>query len=101
VAYAALGLRADAPATLGCTLRAVPEADPKRLEVAELVADGPAALRGLRVGDRITMVNDQPATMDAFADATSALVIGTMVRFALEGDDKRRELWVGAGVGAR
>jgi tetratricopeptide (TPR) repeat protein len=101
VAYALLGLRADAPAALGCELRAVPDADPPRLEVAALVPGGPAALQGLRVGDRIAMVGDQPATLDKFAAATRSLVIGTPVRFALEGDGKRAEHWVRAGIGAR
>jgi S1-C subfamily serine protease len=101
VAYAALELDASTPATLGCEMRRIPDTDPPRLEVATLQPLGPAELQGLRVGDRITMVNDQPATIAAFTAAAKACVLGTTVRLAIDSDAQSPELRIAAGVATK
>jgi tetratricopeptide (TPR) repeat protein len=86
---------------LDCSVRAVANAEPPELEIASLVEHGAAALQGFAVGQRIRMINDQPATPASFAAVEQSLVIGTRVRLVVVDGEVTRVRWLTAGDAAR
>lgn len=92
--------RATMPAlrgTLDCTVLAVADAAPPEIEIATIVEHGAAALQGFVVGQRIRMINDQPATPASFAAVEQSLVIGTWVRLLVVDGTATRSRWLVAG----
>lgn len=102
LARAQLGLATipAAPGSLGLSLRTVADSDPPQLEVAAVDADGPAAVQGLAPGLRITMLNDQSATMAAFTTLQPTLAVGTPVRLLVVDGTATVERWLVAGSAA-
>ncbi|HEX6813831.1 MAG TPA: hypothetical protein VF384_19575 [Planctomycetota bacterium] len=100
LAYAALGLaqQKERPGYLGCSVRAVSDAATPTLEVVTVNRDGPAAVQGVRVGMRVTLVNELPATEAAFAKLGELVVVGTSVRLLVVDGEAAKPLWVGAGT---
>lgn len=85
-------------ATLGCEVQARPDG---QLEVTKVDESGPAQRQGLRVGDRITRINDKEASSVAFSRATRALVVGTPIRLVLAREGGSAVRWVTAGISER
>jgi C-terminal processing protease CtpA/Prc len=84
--------------TLGMTIADVEGAAPPQVEVTALVDGGAAALQGVQVGDRVLMVNAQPATAATFADSIKDLPVGAPVRLEVLVDGKPVAGWLRTGI---
>lgn len=86
--------------SLAMTVEAVPDQKPPLLVVTALAADGAAAIQGVQLGDRLRMVNHEPATATTFAALTRNLVVGTRVRFLVQRGEQVLPLVVTTGIAA-
>ena len=100
LAHGALGLgqQKQRPGHFGCSVRAVPDAATPTLEVVAVDGGGPAEVQGVRVGMRLSFVNEQPASESSFAAACASAVVGTPVRLLVVDGEVARPLWVVAGI---
>jgi len=72
--------------------------DGKGVRIVKVIANGPAALAGLKVGDLITSIDGRKvATMDDFAEAVGQTLEGDKLLFEIARDQERLRLKVTLG----
>jgi hypothetical protein len=70
------------------------------LEVVAVDGDGPAAIQGVRVGMRVSLVNELPATEASFATIIDPSAVGTPIRLLVVEGAVEKPVWVVAGTKA-